>query len=88
VSPYSCGNLADRPQVLRLLGSLPTAPRATDDEVLHFIKQHRLMGRGIGHIDAHLLAATALAADARLWTRDTRLARTAATLGLAWQTPH
>lgn len=88
IGELACGNLADRRPVLRLLGSLPTAPRATDDEVLHFIEQHRLMGRGIGYIDAHLLAATALAADARLWTRDTQLARAAAALGLGWQTPH
>ena len=42
------------------------------------------MGRGIGYIDAHLLAATALADPARLWTRDRRLTATARDLGLAY----
>jgi predicted nucleic acid-binding protein len=88
IGELACGNLSDRHGVLRLLAGLPSAPQATEDETLHFIEQHRLMGRGIGYVDAHLLAATALAADARLWTRDTRLAGTAAAMGLGWQTPH
>ena len=44
-----------------------------------------LMGRGIGYIDVHLLASTALAADARIWTRDGRLARVAAEQELAFE---
>lgn len=46
---------------------------ARDDEVLFFIERHGLMGRGIGYVDAHLLAAAALDSGARLWTRDKRL---------------
>ena len=42
------------------------------------------MGRGIGFIDAHLLAATALAAPAKLWTKDMRLLRAANSLRLAY----
>jgi predicted nucleic acid-binding protein len=41
------------------------------------------MGRGIGFIDLHLLASAALAAPARLWTRDKRLATIALELNLA-----
>lgn len=41
------------------------------------------MGRGIGYVDAHLLAAVALTEGAGLWTRDRRLQALAATLGLA-----
>ena len=47
------------------------------------IEEHKLMGRGIGYVDAHLLAAVALTPGAALWTRDTRLASLARTLGLA-----
>jgi predicted nucleic acid-binding protein len=42
------------------------------------------MGRGIGFIDVHLLASAALAAHARLWTRDRRLAAVAAELNLSY----
>jgi len=78
----ACGNLADRSNLLKLLRNLPQASVATLEEVLFFIEHNGLMGRGIGFIDAHLLAATALGGRARLWTRDKRLARIAEGLNL------
>lgn len=72
----ACGNLKNRGEVLKLLGDLPAAPTATDPEALEFIERRALMGRGIGYIDVHLLASIALSGDARLWTRDRRLAAT------------
>lgn len=80
----ACGNLANRSEVLKLLGDLPAAPAATDPEALGLIERRALMGRDIGYIDVHLLAATAMAGDARIWTRDTRLAVAAAELELAF----
>jgi hypothetical protein len=41
------------------------------------------MGLGIGFVDAHLLASTALADAASIWTRDKRLQNTARKLKLA-----
>jgi hypothetical protein len=40
------------------------------------------MGRGLGYIDVHLLAAAALDPPVRLWRRDRRLAAAAA-MGLS-----
>jgi predicted nucleic acid-binding protein len=77
------GRLAQRREVIGLLMSLPTAAVATPSEMLAFIDRYQLMGRGVGYVDIQLLAATALTADARLWTRDKRLAAAAAELGLA-----
>jgi len=79
----ACGNLANRGEVLKLIGDLPAAPTATDFEVLDFIERRALMGRGIGYIDVHLLASTAVYGVARLWTRDRRLAAAAAEMRLA-----
>ena len=79
----ACGNLRDRSDVLRLFGDPPAAPTTTDPEALDFIERRTLMGRSIGTIDAHLLASVSLAAPARLWTRDRRLAAAAAELDLA-----
>lgn len=81
----ACGNLRDRQLILTLLQSLPQAPVATDTEVLHFIDRNALMGRGIGYVDAHLLAAASLASLGRLWTRDRRLALVGNGLGLLWE---
>ena len=70
-----------------LLRSLARLAAATDEEVLDFLERHRLMGRGLGYIDMHLLAATALHGDAQLWTRDKRLERVAVEMALAHLEP-
>lgn len=58
---------------------------ATPDEVLLLIEESKLVGRGIGYVDVQLLAATRLTPDARLWTRDRRLAAIASDLGVAFE---
>jgi predicted nucleic acid-binding protein len=83
VGELACGTLNRRAEILTLLRELPPAPVATDDEALEFIERRGLMGRGIGYVDVHLLASVALAGDARLWTRDKRLAAVASELALA-----
>jgi predicted nucleic acid-binding protein len=84
VGELACGNLKNRTDFLRLLRTLPQAPVATDAEALAFIDGRALMGRGIGYLDVHLLAAVALAGTATLWTRDKRLAAVAQELGLSY----
>lgn len=83
VGELACGNLRNRAEVFSLLDRLPEAPLASDAEALELIERRLLMGRGIGYIDVHLLASTALSRDASLWTRDRRLASVARELGLA-----
>jgi predicted nucleic acid-binding protein len=83
IGELACGNLGNRTELLRLLGELPRVEVAEHDEVLVFIEAHALMGRGIGYVDAHLLASTALEGDVRLWTRDRRLDSIARDLGFA-----
>ena len=87
IGELACGNLRDRERVLDLLKELPQIPVSDDVEVLFLIERHRLMGRGIGYIDAHLLAAASLADTVTLWTEDRRLHGAAAALGLAYQSP-
>jgi len=83
IGEVACGNLRKRSEVLSLMRNLPQANVATDEEVLFFIEQHRLMGRGVGYIDAHLLAAVSLTPPALLWTRDRRLGALATEIQLA-----
>lgn len=75
----ACGSIRNREEVLGLLTNLPAIGAATDQEAIHFIEGNGLMGKGLGYIDIHLLAATRLAAIP-LWTRDSRLAR----IGESW----
>ena len=75
------GSLKNRRTVLSLLENLPRAPTATDREVQILIER-RLFGRGIGYVDAHLLAAASLARGLAIWTRDKRLMGVAGDLDL------
>ena len=84
IGELACGNLRNRGEVLALLQKLPKANVASEAEVLRFIERRSLMGRGIGYLDVHLLAAAALT-EAQLWTRDRRLAAAAGELNLAFQ---
>lgn len=86
IGELACGNLRNRSQVLELLQGLPAATVARDAEVLLLIERERLMGRGIGYVDAHLLAS-ALLSHCRLWTQDRHLAAVAEQQGLAECTP-
>lgn len=83
IGELALGNLRRRETVLKALSDLPHASVATDTEVLHFIDRQALFGRGIGYVDAHLLAAVRLTAGTQLWTNDKRLHGVAEQLGLA-----
>jgi predicted nucleic acid-binding protein len=87
IGELALGNLRQREIVLKALADLPHASVATDAEVLHFIERHALSGRGIGYIDAHLLAAVKLTAGTELWTNDKRLHGVAVQMGLALTPP-
>ena len=82
IGELACGNFAKRGETLELLGQLPLSRVATHEEAMAMIGRPALMGRGIGYVDAHLLAAVALTPDARLLTNDKRLAAVASSLRL------
>lgn len=82
IGELALGNLRRRDPVLSDLSDLPRAITATDAEVLHLIERRALAGRGIGYIDAHLLATVQLTVGAKLWTHDRSLQRVANALGL------
>ena len=83
IGELACGNLQNRSRILNLLADLPAGKVADDQEVLFFIEHNDLMGRGIGYVDAHLLASTSLSSSSRLWTVDRNLKDVAISLGLA-----
>ncbi|MBS7791554.1 type II toxin-antitoxin system VapC family toxin [Roseococcus sp. SDR] len=83
IGELALGHLRQRATILSALSGLPKAMPATDAEVLGFVDRSGLAGRGIGWVDAHLLAATRLTPGARFWTRDRRLAVIAQEMGLA-----
>lgn len=76
------GSVTPRAEVLARLARLPRPRLAHDGEVLDLIERAPLWGRGIGWVDAHLLAS-ALLDRLRLWTLHLPLARVARELGVA-----
>ena len=82
VGELACGRLANRREILGLLEALPEADAAEHAEVLAFLEAHRLAGRGVGWVDAHLLASARLT-RLSIWTLDRPLAAIARDLGLA-----
>ena len=77
------GNARHWSALREMLSLLPQGPLAENDEVLDLVARHKLHGIGIGFIDAHLLASAQLSGEAKIWSRDRRLAQTARKLGLA-----
>ena len=88
IRELALGNLRPRDPFLSDLRELPQAIVAEDEEVIRLIDRQALFGRGIGYVDAHLLAAARLTAGSRLWTRDRRLQGVAIELGLAAALSH
>ena len=84
IGELACGNLSNRAEILGMLAQLPQLALASNVEVLGFIERRALHGRGVGYVDVHLLASTALDPDAQLWTLDHRLEIVASDLGYAY----
>jgi predicted nucleic acid-binding protein len=87
VHPYVVGEIAlgaisPRATVLEHLGTLRPVTVAQHHEVMGLIERARLWRRGIGWVDAHLLAS-ALLDQIPLWTLDQALHNAARELGVA-----
>lgn len=81
IGELACGNLKNRAQILSLLETLPSAQLAEHEEVMRFIETNKLMGKGLGYIDIHLLVS-AVFTGIPLWTLDKRLNKSSAVLGI------
>ena len=76
IGELACGNLKNRTAIISLLEALPTVYEAGHEEVLAFIESRKVMGKGLGYVDVHLLAS-ALLTEVTLWTLDKRLDKVA-----------
>jgi len=77
------GDKGGRKQLLAAYEQMHQAPIVTHGEIVMFVRERRLHGRGIGWIDAHLLAS-ALVGRLQLWTADPRLTLLAKRFGIAY----
>ena len=82
VTELALGGVRERARTLALLDVLPQVRVAQLGEVRQMIESRRLYGRGVGLVDAHLIASVFLDAPALLWTRDKALRKVAEGLGI------
>ena|SRR5438309_9476178 len=75
------GDRGGRAKLLADYLAMSQAAVLPHEDVVTFVHSRRIAGRGIGWIDAHLLAS-ALVDGNRIWTADTNLATLATELGV------
>lgn len=78
------GDKGGRRRLLADYEQMHQAAVVPHSDVVAFVRDRRLHGRGIGWIDAHLLAS-ALVGRLRLWTIDPALAMLAKELGINYE---
>ena len=77
------GDRPGRGKLLAAYGEMLQASTVPHSEVVAFVRNRALYGRGVGWIDVHLLAS-AIVGQLRLWTADSRLFAAAKELGVAY----
>lgn len=83
IGELALGSLPRRAETLKYLKRLPALKVAQAEEVLQMIEFRSLYRRGIGLMDAHLIASVLIQPPMTLWTRDKRLRDVAEQLGIA-----
>lgn len=78
------GDRGGRLQLLAAYHRIYRSGAVQHAEVMNFVRDRKLNGRGIGWVDVHLLAS-ALISRIRVWTADSRLEAIASELGIAYQ---
>lgn len=82
VAELALGSLRQRAKTLADLDGLLEVPTAQLGEVRRMIETRKLYSRGIGLIDAHLVASCLITPGTRLWTRDAALKNVAMSTGI------
>jgi predicted nucleic acid-binding protein len=78
------GDKGGRMALLAEYGRMHQAPVVPHRDVVAFVRDRKLHGRGIGWIDVHLLAS-ALVGRLELWTADPSLATVAKELEISYE---
>ena len=78
------GDRGGRQELLSSYERMEQLPAVPHSDVVAFVRARKFHGRGIGWIDAHLLAS-ALVGGAQLWTADGPLGAIADELGIAYR---
>jgi predicted nucleic acid-binding protein len=87
VAELALGSLRNRAKTLAWLDFLPRVRVAQTSEVRQMIEIRSLYSRGIGLMDANLIASCLIHPSTLLWTRDKPPSNVAQALGIAARLP-
>ena len=82
LAELACGSLPDRQQTLLELEKFSALPTISTADVRYMIETRGLFSKGIGFVDAQLIASCITANGTQIWTIDAALGRIAQSLGL------
>ncbi len=82
IAELAMGSLRERTKTLAFLDGLPRVRVARLEEVRQMIEARSLYSRGLGLIDAHLIASIFITPSTQLWTQDKALRRIAEAFGV------
>jgi predicted nucleic acid-binding protein len=82
LAEIALGSLRDRRKTLAEMGALWEVKVARLTEIRRMIESHALYSRGIGLIDAHLIASCLITQGTQLWTQDISLQKVARSLDI------
>ena len=83
IGEIACGGIKNRNEIISLLNHLPSTDILDHSDIMEFIEYRKIMNKGIGYIDVHLLAS-ALVSETPLWTFDKALKRVANQLSIEY----
>ncbi|MDD2857738.1 MAG: type II toxin-antitoxin system VapC family toxin [Candidatus Nanopelagicales bacterium] len=84
IEELALGSLARRDEVLRMFAGLSKVGVLDHQELLAFVADGGLWGRGLSPTDAHLLGSASTSGAIQIWTRDKRLEAAAGDLALSF----
>ena len=85
IGEIACGGIKNRQEILDLLNDLPSADIVDHQDIMEFIEYRKIMNKGLGYIDVHLLGS-ALVSETPLWTLDKALRKIANQLSIGYET--
>lgn len=83
IGELACGAIKNRYEIIGLLNDLPSADILDHSDIMEFIENRKIMNKGLGYIDVHLLGS-ALVSETPLWTFDKALRKIANQLSIEY----
>ena len=62
IGELACGDIKNRNEIITLLNDLPATEILEHHDIMEFIEYRKIMNKGLGYVDVHLLASAIMSA--------------------------